>query len=220
MTTDICFQGIPVWATSINNSTHIATIWSSASGPPSGSYSTADLDFTKSLGSIGDKSTAQYDDFLTNITSQSSAGDAGRVYYAVSYASSPSFSTVCATGSWTIPSGNSAYQYKCWVIIDTSTTTRYHGFKVKVTEVINSDTITVDIYRVSDTTPQKTNVSVSLSSNCLSSSYDANTVSAVRDAVGALYFSSSFISSNSLELPKLPPGLGDGPLWPSSKPHR
>jgi len=220
MTTDICFQGIPAWVTAINNQTHIASIWCGASGPPSGSYSTVNLDFTKALGSISDKSAAQYDDLLTDINSQSNVNDAGAVYYAINYASSPSFSTAVATGSWAIPSGNYAYQYKCWAIVGTSSTTRYHGFKVMVTEVINTDTIAVDIYRVSDSTPQATSIEVQLSASatCLPASYDSNTVSAVKDAVGALYLSSSFITSYSLEIPKLPPGLGDGPHWPVPKP--
>lgn len=218
MTTDICFQGVPVWAMTVGSTS--AAIWCGASGPPTGSYTTVTLDFTKSLGSIGTKSAAQYDDYLTTITSSSSNGASGRVYYAISYASSPSFNDVVATGSWTIPSGNEPYQYKSWAIIDGSTTDRYHGFKVKVTEVINSDSIRVDIYKVSDPTPQKTNVPVTLSTDCLASSYDSNTVSITRDAVGALYFTSSFMSSYSLEIPKLPPGLGDGPLWPSAHPHK
>jgi hypothetical protein len=217
MTTDICFQGVPVWATAVNNQTHLASIWCGNSGPPSGQYSTVDLDFTKALGTISDKSAAQYDDFLTTITSSTTPVAGGAVYYAINYASSPSFSSVLATGSYTIPSGNYDYQYKLWAIVNGSTITRYHGFKVKVTEVINTDTVTIDIYRVSDTTPQATNLQVQLTSTstCLPASYDASTVTAVKDTVGALYLSSSFITTNSLEVPKLPPSLGST-SWPSS----
>ena len=130
---------------------------------------------------------------------------------------SPSFSAVVATGSYTIPSGYYDYQYKCWALVGGSIS-RYHGFKVVVTEVINSDTVTVNIYKVGDSTPQKYNVQVQLTSTatCLPASYDSNTVTAVKDTVGALYFSSSFISSNTLLLPKLPPSLGDR-TWPTVK---
>lgn len=219
MTTDICFQGVPVWATAVNTQTNLASIWCAASGPPSGQYSTVDIDFTKALGTISDKSLAQYDDFLTTITSSTTPVAAGAVYYAVDYASSPSFSSVVATGSWTIPSGNYAYQYKCWALCGGSIS-RYHGYRVLVVEVINSDTVTVDIYYTSSSSPQaQLNVQLTSTSTCLPASYDANTVTAVKDAVGVLYLSSSFITNNSLALPKLPASLGTR-FWPTSTKHK
>jgi hypothetical protein len=220
MTTDICFQGIPEWVTAINNQTHIAALWCGASGPPSGTYSTINLDFTKALGTISDKSLAQYDDLLTDVNSGSSVNDGGGVYYALNY-SSPSFSTAVGTGSWTIPSGNSDYQYKCWALCGTSSITRYHGYKVVVVEVINTDTVTVGIYYTNYSTPQvQLNVQLTSTATCLPASYDANTITAVKDTIGALYLSSTFITNNSLDIPKLPPSLGRKP-WPTTtKQHK
>jgi len=217
MSSQILFQAVPAYVMGLNNPDQSAAIWCGTGGSPTGSSSTVDLFFQRSLTKIGDKLLAQYDDLLTEITPHSIIGNSGAVYYAVNY-SSPTFSTCVSTGGWAVPSGNQPYQYMCWALVDDNgSIVRYHGFKVQVVG-IQGVNVFVDIYGVSDPTAQKSGIGVQLdSTNCLPASYDLTnmvTNSTVSGAVGALYFSDSFITAQSLAIPKLPPGLGTK-HWPS-----
>lgn len=218
----ILFQAIPAWVTKLNNANHSASIWCGAS-VPSGAYSTVELVFPNGLIKISDKTQAQYDDFLTEITSQSDEGDSGAVYYAVDYQLESTFNDCLNAGAWTLSGVDQPYQYRCWALMEGNSISRYHGFKVKVTEVDsnNSNNVKVEVYRVDDDTltPQRTGLEINLdSADCLPSEYDPNTISGTLGSMGALYISDSIILNPStiLEIPKLPPGLASR-TWPSRK---
>ncbi|HWU86747.1 MAG TPA: hypothetical protein VN253_05715 [Kofleriaceae bacterium] len=218
---EIVFYGVPAFVGRVET-LQVVYIW--CDDPSRAPYSAPDpsrlirIDFAKSL--TPDNWTAELDAHridggLTNIGPDIPFGSLQGAIYCVK----SKWDECMDKGGWKPSVGEMECQYQCLArLADGPSIERFHGFRAKVVRAASSRVVLLDIYKAGDPeTPQRQMwVDLYDDASCLSPEGGYTTIDPATPNSRAIFFSSKFIKSVGLTIPKLPPGYGSG-TWPKAR---